>query len=985
MMRYKRHTRAAAVMTAFLLLGGVAACANDDGAHTHEYGEWIDEVRATCTEGGTLGHYSCDGCGKNFDADKNELAELDTPARGHTFGSTLTYVDCTGHYYAASCGHTDQKKDFAPHALEPSDDGKTLVCECGYSEADEEQSLAKPAGLKYENFIFGFDAVENATAYELDFVARGGVKVKTLDLTEPSVDLKNGQVPAGDYTVTVTATRGALKSESASLDITVLAYDGDLILEAEHATLDGGKNVRNNAGLHGGAYVGGIDDCGQGLYFRYFAYEAGERTVDVCYATATPDSFMKLFVNGELQKTATFTENTGWLGVNNTTTAKTSVKLNFARGWNEIYLIKDGVESDTPAYGGNAEIDYIEIHGSGKSYAADEFDKSSDSYKLEAEVAGWHWADKNRRPANWGEGCSLGYALGEINEVGDGVKYTFELAESGLYKVQVAYGSGMDGIKFNVKVNDGDPILRERDRTGSHNIFVLDEGIDVRLEAGTVTIDVGRAENSNWLTFDYVLVTKIDHSHAFTAQNTDDKYLKSAATCLDKAVYYYSCAECGEAGAQTFEYGEPNGHEYDESVPAYDDEVHYYAATCEHTDERKNVQPHKLVTDTQTNTVSCEDCGYTAPYVTELPAPANLAYADGTLTFDGVEKATSYAVEIKKGEQSVHSSTVTETRLDVAALGLDAGKYTVTVIAKCGGVASDAARLEINVLITDGDVVIEAEDAVLNGDWHVRYNDGLHGGAYAGGINDCGQGLYFRYYAYEAGERAVEVYYATGTPNSFMKSYINGTYQKNIVFTENTGWLSNDNTTTAKVTATLEFVQGWNEFYLIKDGTDSDNPQYGGNAEIDYIVVKGSGKSYDATQFDTSSDSYKLEAEVAGWHWQNGDVRPTKDGQFSLGYYCGSMDNAGDGVKFTFKVAESGTYKLQLAYGGGGDTAVKYSVNGGDALDITLKGSTAWNNVVPSENAIALELTAGETVTVDFMQAGTWFVPDYLLVTKVAQ
>ncbi len=830
--------------------------------------------------------------------------------------------------------------------------------------------------------------MENATAYELNFVARGGNKVKTLDLTEPSVDLKNGQVPAGDYTVTVTATRGALKSESASLDITVLAYDGNIILEAEHATLDGGKNVRNNAGLHGGAYVGGIDDCGQGLYFRYFAYEAGERTVDVCYATAVPDSFMKLFVNGELQKTATFTENTGWLGVSNTTTAKTSVKLNFARGWNEIYLIKDGVESDTPAYGGNAEIDYIEIHGSGKSYAADEFDKSSDSYKLEAEVAGWHWADKNRRPANWGEGCSLGYALGEINEVGDGVKYTFELAESGLYKVQVAYGSGMDGIKFNVKINDGDPILRERDRTGSHNIFVLDEGIDVRLEAGTVTIDVGRAENSNWLTFDYVLVTKIDHSHAFTAQNTDDKYLKSAATCLDKAVYYYSCAECGEAGAQTFEYGEPNGHEYDESVPAYDDEVHYYAATCEHTDERKNAQPHKLVTDTQTNTVSCEDCGYTAPYVTELPAPANLAYADGTLTFDGVEKATSYAVEIKKGEQSVHSSTVTETRLDVAALGLDAGKYTVTVIAKCGGVVSDAARLEINVLITDGDVVIEAEDAVLNGDWHVRYNDGLHGGAYAGGINDCGQGLYFRYYAYEAGEKAVEVYYATGTPNSFMKAYINGTYQKNIVFTENTGWLSNDNTTTAKVTATLEFAQGWNEFYLIKDGTDSDNPQYGGNAEIDYIVVKGSGNSYDSAQFDLSSNSYKLEAECAGWHWSNGSQRPANWGEgCSLGYALGEINAVGDGVKFTFKVAESGTYKLQVAYGSSMD-GIKFNVkvNDGEAV-LRENDKTGGHNVFALDEGIDVQLTAGQTVTVDIGRAenSEWLTFDYLLVTKVAQ
>ena len=39
---------------------------------------------------------------------------------------------------------------------------------------------------------------------------------------------------------------------------------------------------------------------------------------------------------------------------------------------------------------------------------------------------------------------------------------------------------------------------------------------------------------------------------------------------------YYSCAECGEAGAQTFEYGEPNGHEYDESVLAYDDDVKLY-------------------------------------------------------------------------------------------------------------------------------------------------------------------------------------------------------------------------------------------------------------------------------------------------------------------------------------------------------------------------------------------------------------------------
>lgn len=45
-------------------------------------------------------------------------------------------------------------------------------------------------------------------------------------------------------------------------------------------------------------------------------------------------------------------------------------------------------------------------------------------------------------------------------------------------------------------------------------------------------------------------------AHSYTAQNTDSKYLKSEATCTKKAVYYYSCEECGAIGTETFEYGE---------------------------------------------------------------------------------------------------------------------------------------------------------------------------------------------------------------------------------------------------------------------------------------------------------------------------------------------------------------------------------------------------------------------------------------------
>ena len=51
-------------------------------------------------------------------------------------------------------------------------------------------------------------------------------------------------------------------------------------------------------------------------------------------------------------------------------------------------------------------------------------------------------------------------------------------------------------------------------------------------------------------------------AHNFTAETTEEQYLKSAATCIAKAVYYKSCTVCGEKGTETFEYGNPLGHDY---------------------------------------------------------------------------------------------------------------------------------------------------------------------------------------------------------------------------------------------------------------------------------------------------------------------------------------------------------------------------------------------------------------------------------------
>ena len=56
-------------------------------------------------------------------------------------------------------------------------------------------------------------------------------------------------------------------------------------------------------------------------------------------------------------------------------------------------------------------------------------------------------------------------------------------------------------------------------------------------------------------------------AHDFTAETAEEQYLKSAATCTEKAVYYKSCAVCGltlkgTADEATFEAGKPLGHDW---------------------------------------------------------------------------------------------------------------------------------------------------------------------------------------------------------------------------------------------------------------------------------------------------------------------------------------------------------------------------------------------------------------------------------------
>ena len=61
-------------------------------------------------------------------------------------------------------------------------------------------------------------------------------------------------------------------------------------------------------------------------------------------------------------------------------------------------------------------------------------------------------------------------------------------------------------------------------------------------------------------------------AHSFTAETAEEQYLKSAATCTEKAVYYKSCAVCGTsskgtADEATFESGKPLDHDWGAWTP----------------------------------------------------------------------------------------------------------------------------------------------------------------------------------------------------------------------------------------------------------------------------------------------------------------------------------------------------------------------------------------------------------------------------------
>ncbi len=104
---------------------------------------------------------------------------------------------------------------------------------------------------------------------------------------------------------------------------------------------------------------------------------------------------------------------------------------------------------------------------------------------------------------------------------------------------------------------------------------------------------------------EYIQELEEGHSHVYNQQNTDDDYINSDATCIEKATYFYSCS-CGEKGNIIFESGSFAEHEY--TSLEYSEAEHWYECSCGAYETKENHIPGTAATETMDQ--KCTECEY---------------------------------------------------------------------------------------------------------------------------------------------------------------------------------------------------------------------------------------------------------------------------------------------------------------------------------------------------------------------------------------
>ncbi len=199
------------------------------------------------------------------------------------------------------------------------------------------------------------------------------------------------------------------------------------------------------------------------------------------------------------------------------------------------------------------------------------------------------------------------------------------------------------GLISDFSVENGDGVIAFAAPTKvSGQILTFTLKVNAKTAAGKYTVgcSVVVSDDSGNHTLTAQTSVTVSCTHSFTAQNTAAKYQKSAASCTSGAVYYYSCAHCGEKGDKTFVSGEKTAHTFDrkKETAAFvhtkgsctERGVYYYSCVCgeKGTETFVGAAPaHKVDEGWKTDEAShwhlCTACGEVSDKAAHTPsAPA---------------------------------------------------------------------------------------------------------------------------------------------------------------------------------------------------------------------------------------------------------------------------------------------------------------------------------------------------------------------------
>lgn len=374
-----------------------------------------------------------------------------------------------------------------------------------------------------------------------------------------------------------------------------------------------------------------------------------------------------------------------------------------------------------------------------------------------------------------------------------------------------------------------------------------------------------------------------------------------------------------------------------------------------------------------------------------LDAVKNITFTDGVISFDPVTGAEGYNIKFSQDDELIYEDKIAETSIDTESLGLE-GEILFSVNAYAGENVGIVSTYTFVTLSTFGDVIFEAEDYLANygtgkAQCNYRNNPLASNGAYVGGIDDAGQGVYINYLCPVAGTFTLECYYATDMPVAHDDVWVNGVKQARYDFTEKTGWGgATFDTAKAEVEITLE--KGWNTISVYKNGDSSDN--WGSFVELDYFVLKGDGSKYSVTdlkEYGSEPGWYRLEAEMGSprkknssgvFECKNPAIVEKNGKKFSNGFILGGIEQNYDGVEWQFHALKKGKYEVKIAYAAGQfDGSVPAAPSfittqeevglskGVDFLDYDINTIsnlpyTGWDNIAVAEETVEIELEQGK-------------------------